>query len=41
VALGYVRGTAAQQPHAGTPAAIDLWGRPAAVALFDQWPPKA
>jgi glycine cleavage system aminomethyltransferase T/glycine/D-amino acid oxidase-like deaminating enzyme len=41
VALGYVREAAAQVPHAGTPARIDLWGEPVAVRLYDQWPPRA
>ncbi|HSV47916.1 MAG TPA: FAD-dependent oxidoreductase [Ramlibacter sp.] len=40
VALGYVRGAFAQQPHAGTAAEIDLWGRPVPVRLYDQWPPR-
>ncbi|MGH6639900.1 MAG: glycine cleavage T C-terminal barrel domain-containing protein, partial [Polaromonas sp.] len=39
VALGYVRGDAARQPHAGTPAQIELWGERVAVTLHDQWPP--
>jgi 4-methylaminobutanoate oxidase (formaldehyde-forming) len=39
VALGYVRGDAAQQVHAGTPATIDLWGRPVPASAWDQWPP--
>lgn len=38
VALGYVRGANANQPHAGTPAHISLWGQPVAVKLFDRWP---
>lgn len=38
VALGYVRGAGANQPHAGTPAQIELWGRPVAVRLHDVWP---
>ena len=37
VALGYVRGAAANQPHQGKPAAIDLWGERVAVRLFDKW----
>jgi 4-methylaminobutanoate oxidase (formaldehyde-forming) len=41
VALGYVREAAAQLPHAGTPARIDLWGEAVAVRLFDRWPPRA
>ncbi|MBT9458765.1 MAG: FAD-dependent oxidoreductase [Burkholderiaceae bacterium] len=40
VALGYVRGAAALQAHAGTPASIDLWGQATAVTLHDTWPPK-
>jgi glycine cleavage system aminomethyltransferase T len=38
VALGYVRGTAANQVHDGTPAQIVLWGDPMPVRLFDRWP---
>ena len=38
VALGYVRGESANQPHTGTPAAIDLWGDRVGVRLFDRWP---
>ena len=41
VALGYVRGDAAQRPHVGTHAAIELWGERVPVKLYDQWPPKA
>jgi glycine cleavage system aminomethyltransferase T len=41
VALGYVRGAGANQPHAGTPAHIELWGEQVAVHLHDQWPPPA
>ena len=37
VALGYVRGSGANQPHAGTPATIELWGEPVAVRLYDRW----
>ena len=37
VALGYVRGAAANQPHAGTSAHIDLWGERVPVRLYDQW----
>ena len=40
VALGFVRGAAAMLPHAGTPAAIDLWGDRVAVRLYDQWPAR-
>ncbi|MGE0496587.1 MAG: FAD-dependent oxidoreductase [Ramlibacter sp.] len=38
VALGYVRGAGANQPHNGTPAQVGLWGQPVAVHLFDRWP---
>jgi glycine cleavage system aminomethyltransferase T/glycine/D-amino acid oxidase-like deaminating enzyme len=41
VALGYLRGAPARQPHAGTPAFIELWGEPVPVKLFDRWPPAA
>jgi glycine cleavage system aminomethyltransferase T/glycine/D-amino acid oxidase-like deaminating enzyme len=41
VALGYVRGEAANQPHAGTAAQILLWGERIPVTLHDQWPPRA
>jgi heterotetrameric sarcosine oxidase gamma subunit len=40
VGLGYVRGEAAQQAHAGTEAQILLWGDKVAVRLHDQWPPR-
>jgi glycine cleavage system aminomethyltransferase T len=40
VALGYVRGTGANTPHAGTPAHIELWGEQVPVRLFDQWPER-
>ena len=40
VALGYIRGAGANQPHAGTTAQIALWGEPVAVRLFEQWPPR-
>ncbi|MCW5651006.1 MAG: FAD-dependent oxidoreductase [Ramlibacter sp.] len=39
VALGYVRGPGANQPHNGTPARVSLWGEPVGVRLFDRWPP--
>jgi glycine cleavage system aminomethyltransferase T len=39
VALGYVRGAAALQPHVATPAHIELWGERVAVTLHDRWPP--
>ncbi|MBC7609544.1 MAG: aminomethyl transferase family protein, partial [Polaromonas sp.] len=38
VALGYVRGDTARQPHVATPAHIELWGERVAVKLHDQWP---
>ena len=41
VALGYVRGAAANQSHNGTVAAIALWGEPVPVRLYDQWPAKS
>jgi 4-methylaminobutanoate oxidase (formaldehyde-forming) len=37
VALGYVRGDAAQQVHAGTAVSIDLWGEPVAATAWDRW----
>ena len=40
VALGYVRGAAANVTHAGTAGHIELWGDPWGVTLYDQWPPK-
>jgi len=41
VALGYVRGALANQPHAGTPVQIDLWGRAVPATAWDRWPPPA
>ena len=38
IALGYVRGVAAQETHAGAPAQVDLWGEAISVRLFDRWP---
>jgi glycine cleavage system aminomethyltransferase T len=38
VALGYVRGAAAQRAFAGTPAQVLLWGEPAAATLWDTLP---
>jgi 4-methylaminobutanoate oxidase (formaldehyde-forming) len=38
VALGYVRGAAANQSHMGTQATIELWGEQFAVRLYDKWP---
>jgi 4-methylaminobutanoate oxidase (formaldehyde-forming) len=40
VGLGYVRGALAQVAHAGTPAAIALWGEEQGARLFDQWPAR-
>ena len=37
VGLGYLRGPAANQAHAGTAAFIDLWGEHRPVKLFDKW----
>ncbi len=41
VGLGYVRGPAANRPHDGTPAQIELWGDRVDVLLYDRWPPPA
>jgi len=41
VALGYVRGEAAQRVHAGTPVQVDLWGEAVDATAWDVWPPKA
>jgi glycine cleavage system aminomethyltransferase T/glycine/D-amino acid oxidase-like deaminating enzyme len=41
VALGYVRGASANQPHDGTPAQIELWGDKEDVRLYDRWPVAA
>jgi len=38
VALGYVRGTAANISHDASPAQIDLWGDTVEVTLHDRWP---
>jgi len=35
--LGYVRGDAARVVHAGSFAAIDLWGEPVRALAFDHW----
>ena len=40
VALGYVRGAAANVVHEGSAAQIELWGEKLGVRLYDQWPPK-
>jgi 4-methylaminobutanoate oxidase (formaldehyde-forming) len=39
VALGYLRGAAAQRAHTGTALTVDLWGQPVAAHAWDQWPP--
>jgi len=41
VALGYVRGSAANELHEGTPGHIELWGEAVAVRLYDRWPGRA
>jgi glycine cleavage system aminomethyltransferase T len=41
VALGYVRGAAAQTIHRGTAVAIDLWGVPVSATAWDRWPAAA
>jgi 4-methylaminobutanoate oxidase (formaldehyde-forming) len=38
VALGYLRGEAAQRRHDGTPVRIDLWGRAVAARAWDDAP---
>ncbi len=38
VAMGYVRGDAANLAHAGSAAQIELWGDRVAARLFDRWP---
>jgi len=35
VALGYVRGAAAQQVHAGTRVSVDVWGEPVGATAWD------
>jgi len=37
IALGYVRGEAAQRVHQGTPVQIDLWGRAVGARAWDRW----
>jgi 4-methylaminobutanoate oxidase (formaldehyde-forming) len=39
VALGYLRGDAANAAHRGTPLAVDLWGEAVAATAWDAWPP--
>ena len=36
VALGYVRGAAAQGAHKGTPVSIDLWGQSVSARAWDR-----
>ena len=38
MALGYVRGEAAQRVHRGTPVLIDLWGKAVTATAWDRWP---
>jgi 4-methylaminobutanoate oxidase (formaldehyde-forming) len=40
VALGYLRGDAAQAVHRGTPVGIDLWGQVIGATAWDAWPPR-
>jgi 4-methylaminobutanoate oxidase (formaldehyde-forming) len=35
VALGYLRGAAAQLVHAGTPVSVDVWGEPVTGTAWD------
>jgi glycine cleavage system aminomethyltransferase T/glycine/D-amino acid oxidase-like deaminating enzyme len=39
VALGYLRGAAANLAHDGTLVQIDLWGEKIQAQAFDRWPP--
>lgn len=41
VALGYVRGDAANQFHTGTAVELDLWGERIGARLYDRWPAAA
>jgi 4-methylaminobutanoate oxidase (formaldehyde-forming) len=41
VALAWWRGAAANQTHAGTPVAVDLWGRPMAARAWSQGLPRS
>ena len=41
VALGYVRGDAANQTHTGTAVELDLWGERIGARLYDRWPAAA
>jgi 4-methylaminobutanoate oxidase (formaldehyde-forming) len=38
IGLGYLRGDAAQQLHAGTPLVVELWGERLAATAWDRWP---
>ena len=38
MALGYVRGDAANQTHTGTAVELDLWGERIGARLYDRWP---
>ena len=40
VGLATLRGAAANQVHAGTPLAVDLWGEAVGATAWDAWPPK-
>ena len=39
VALGYVRGEAATQRHAGSAITVDVWGEPVLATAWDRWSP--
>jgi 4-methylaminobutanoate oxidase (formaldehyde-forming) len=41
VALGYLRGQAANMAHRGTPVAVDLWGEAVGATVWDNWPPRS
>jgi glycine cleavage system aminomethyltransferase T len=38
IGLAYLRGDAAQRPHAGTPLTIDLWSEAIPATAWDRWP---
>ncbi|RYF36139.1 MAG: aminomethyl transferase family protein, partial [Comamonadaceae bacterium] len=40
VALGYLRGEAANRTYDGLPAQVALWGAPVPVALHSEWPAR-
>ena len=40
IALAFVRGEAAAQPHAGTQVEVNLWGVATAACAWDVWPPR-